>query len=242
MLNNPRKKLLSQQIISLSACFVLAAVMLFGLPIQAGAQTAGGGSASVSEPVLPSDISAAKLDAEIETLQSDGAIDEAVRKSAVELYKSAKERLALGEESKAQVAALKAQNDTSDVQLRRLNQQLETALAQLQTPPAPRTGPMTDDALFEMEQELRGLEGEAETLRDEIKNLDSKAATLSGCIQAARAERLDVTKRLDDVTAQIAGFSGPPDSAAEQARPDREPRRRGPTVSGASDCGGLCGR
>ena len=218
MLNNPRKKLLSQQIISLSACFVLAAVMLFGLPIQAGAQTAGGGSASVSEPVLPSDISAAKLDAEIETLQSDGAIDEAVRKSAVELYKSAKERLALGEESKAQVAALKAQNDTSDVQLRRLNQQLETALAQLQTPPAPRTGPMTDDALFEMEQELRGLEGEAETLRDEIKNLDSKAATLSGRIQAARAERLDVTKRLDDVTAQIAGFSGPPDSAAEQAR------------------------
>jgi len=167
---------------------------------------------------LPSDISAAKLDEQIEVLQSDGAMDDGERKSVVDLYKAAKERLALAEDRKAQVAALKSQNDTSDVQLRRLDQELEAALAQLQLPPEPRTGPMTDDALFEMEQELRGLEGDAETLRDEIKGLDSKAATLSGRIQAARAERLDVAQRLDEVTAQIAGFRGPAEDAAEQAR------------------------
>ena len=211
-------KIRSGRIFNFAVFFVIAATILCALPLPAGAQTSGGAAASLSEPVLPSDISAAKLDEQIEVLQSDGAMDDGERKSVVDLYKAAKERLALAEDRKAQVAALKSQNDTSDVQLRRLDQELEAALAQLQLPPEPRTGPMTDDALFEMEQELRGLEGDAETLRDEIKGLDSKAATLSGRIQAARAERLDVAQRLDEVTAQIAGFRGPAEDAAEQAR------------------------
>jgi len=202
----------------LAAFLSIAFVQIIAVTAPARAQTSGGASADISAPVLPADITSARIEAQIETIGSDNTIDEAVKNSALDYYNTAKERLALGEESKAQVAALKAQNDTSDVQLRRLNEELDTALAELLRPLAPLDGPMTDDALFEMEQELRGLEGEAETLRDEIKNLDAKVATLSGRIQAARAERLDVAKRLDEVTAQIAGFSGAANGPAEQAR------------------------
>ncbi len=185
---------------------------------QAQAPLTVDGAASLSAPALPVGITAAKIEAQIEAVNADSALDDAAKKIAADYYKTARERLALAAERRAQVTALKAQNDTSDTQLRRLNDELETALARLETPVETPGGPMTDDALFKMEQELRAFEGEAEALRDEIKNLDGRAAALSGRIQAARAERIDVAKRLDDVIAQVAGFSGTAGDTTEQAR------------------------
>lgn len=198
----------------------LAPLFYMGAGLKLAAQTPlpGASAAASGITALPADISVNSLTAKIQALEADEALDAALKKTASDFYKSAIERIELGEERKAQLAALKAQNETSDIQLRRLSADLEIALANLKRPVPVPSGPMTDDALFQMEQDLRSYEGEADALRDEIKSLDERAATLAGRIQAARAEKLEVIKRLDDVSAQIAAFSGAATDVTEQAR------------------------
>jgi len=169
-------------------------------------------------PLSPT-LTLSALDARIKSLDANTDLDEMARRATLDQLKLAKEQLTLAGESRQTANRLAAQAQTASVDVETLEVELQEVLTQLAKPVEGSDAPMTNDSLFEMEQEVRSLDSRAETIRGQIRNLDNSVSTLAARTTAARNELASAKKIRDEISAQIAA------SASDEASPQTDARK-----------------
>lgn len=189
-----------------AGALVLATIFPTGLA-QITPQIGTVGDSTETTNGLPVGVNITALEADLAVL-ADTSFDEAALGGIEENLRLAIARLESANtyQSLSEQFGQNTQNHTQIMDT--LNRQLSEARARLDAPLAEDEMELGETSLNVMEQQLRELEGQQNTVEGELLIVQQRLSALSGREDLARAERQDSEQALTAINAQIASLSG----------------------------------
>lgn len=171
-----------------------------------------------SSPV-PSFATERNIRASLSSLDANTELTDEEKTQARELYTDALSSYEKIEDYRAQRREFQAITPAYVAQQKtEYENQLAQARADLNAPLQRDETPLTDESLLEIEQEIALIEGEADSLGQQLQFLDQRQTELSERLGSGPAERDEARQRLQTVEAAIAAYEGQPETELARAR------------------------